>query len=230
MFKRNKNVFGKLLILFFVGLCIFLVFIQNNHDLIDLEEILSNRIDEALEASIDADLNMQVSNLGNNGVGVNLTGSAAEKGAKDIAVLSLNEELSKHLSYNRLQIDPRHKFCKEKETYYLERLKLLPSTSVIIVFFNEPYSVLLRTVHSILNTVTSDPNILLEIILVDDGSSISELKAKLNYYIKTRLPKKVKLLRLPERYVFIYVLFFHCIFCLIQFSFLFETLAHLHNL
>lgn len=208
MVKRNKNVFGKLLILFFVGLCIFFVFIQqNNHGLIDLEEILSNHIDEALEASIDADLKMQISNLGNYGVAVNLSGNAAEKGAKDIAVLSLNEELSKHLSYNRIQIDPRHKFCKEKEKYYLERIKQLPSTSVIIVFFNEPYSVLLRTVHSILNTVVADPNILFEIILVDDGSSINELKAKLNYYIKTRLPKKVKLLRLPERYVFILLLF-----------------------
>jgi len=38
-----------------------------------------------------------------------------------------------------------------------------------------------------------------EIILVDDGSSNEELKGKLDYYLDTRLPNKVKLLRLKNR-------------------------------
>lgn len=46
--------------------------------------------------------------------------------------------------------------------------KLLPSTSIIIIFYNEPWSVLLRTVHSVLKG--SPPNLLKEIILVDDHS------------------------------------------------------------
>ena len=44
----------------------------------------------------------------------------------------------------------------------------LPTTSVIIIFFNEPWSVLLRTVYSVLRR--SPPKFLKEIILVDDSS------------------------------------------------------------
>ncbi|XP_033224682.1 polypeptide N-acetylgalactosaminyltransferase 1-like isoform X2 [Belonocnema kinseyi] len=73
----------------------------------------------------------------------------------------------------------------------------LPTTSVVIIFFNEPWSVLLRTVYSVLKR--SPPKFLKEIILVDDSSDEDELKGKLSYYVATRFPKKVKLIRLPER-------------------------------
>lgn len=161
----------------------------------DLDNAIHHRLERVWEAQIESDLRNQVPGLGNFGVAVNLTGTAGEQAEKDIATLSMNEELSKHLSYHRLPPDPRHELCKTFE--YRQKL---PTTSVVIVFFNEPYSVLVRTVHSILDTVHTK-NILKEVIIVDDGSNLPELKTKLEYYVNTKLPKTVKLLRLPERLV-----------------------------
>lgn len=81
----------------------------------------------------------------------------------------------------------------EKECYDIEYDSDLPEVSVIIPFRNEAFSTLLRTVHSVLDK--SNPNILKEIILVDDGSNIGDLKTKLKLYL-SHLPK-VNLIRLP---------------------------------
>ena len=54
--------------------------------------------------------------------------------------------------------------CRSKAFNY----RRLPTTSVIIAFYNEAWSTLLRTIHSVLETT---PAILLkEIILIDDFS------------------------------------------------------------
>ena len=47
-------------------------------------------------------------------------------------------------------------------------VRQLPTASVILVFFDEGWSVLLRTVHSVINT--SPKELLKDIILIDDGS------------------------------------------------------------
>ena len=66
----------------------------------------------------------------------------------------------------------------------------LPQTSVIVCFHNEAWSVLLRSVHSILNR--SPENILLEIILVDDASTMDHLKKDLEDYM-AQYPKVIEL-------------------------------------
>ncbi|MGH0189473.1 UNVERIFIED_CONTAM: hypothetical protein FKN15_035931 [Acipenser sinensis] len=80
--------------------------------------------------------------------------------------------------------------CRTK--LYLEKL---PNTSIIIPFHNEGWSSLLRTVHSVLHR--SPPQLLAEIILVDDFSDKEHLKAALEAYM-VRLPK-VRIVRTKKR-------------------------------
>uniref|UniRef100_A0A3P9LKD6 Polypeptide N-acetylgalactosaminyltransferase n=1 Tax=Oryzias latipes TaxID=8090 RepID=A0A3P9LKD6_ORYLA len=75
--------------------------------------------------------------------------------------------------------DTRPPECIEQT---FRRCPPLPTTSVIIVFHNEAWSTLLRTVYSVLHT---SPAILLkEIILVDDASVDEVLKDQLDEYLK----------------------------------------------
>nr|XP_061801359.1 polypeptide N-acetylgalactosaminyltransferase 10-like isoform X2 [Nerophis lumbriciformis] len=101
-----------------------------------------------------------------------------------------NIYVSDRISLNRSLPDIRHPNCKEK--LYAEKL---PNTSVIIPFHNEGWSSLLRTVHSVLNR--SPPQLIAEVILVDDFSDKEHLKAALEEYMN-RLPK-VRILRTKKR-------------------------------
>uniref|UniRef100_A0A7N8XIE4 Polypeptide N-acetylgalactosaminyltransferase n=1 Tax=Mastacembelus armatus TaxID=205130 RepID=A0A7N8XIE4_9TELE len=98
--------------------------------------------------------------------------------------------VSDRISLNRSLPDIRHPNCKQK--LYAEKL---PNTSIIIPFHNEGWSSLLRTVHSVLNR--SPPQLIAEIILVDDFSDKEHLKVALEEYM-TRLPK-VRILRTKKR-------------------------------
>lgn len=78
----------------------------------------------------------------------------------------------------------------------MKYLSELPTVSVVVPFFNEHFSTLLRTVYGVLNR--SPPELIMEIILVDDASNRDNVKTPLDNYISKNLPK-VKLIRLPER-------------------------------
>ncbi|KAK6637460.1 hypothetical protein RUM44_007877 [Polyplax serrata] len=107
------------------------------------------------------------------------------------AVNGFNALLSDKIFLNRSLPDIRHPGCKDKKY-----LKNLNTVSVVVPFHNEHWSTLLRTAHSVINR--SPPNLLKEIILVDDFSSKPFLKRKLDIYVERNLPK-VKIVRLPER-------------------------------
>ncbi|KAL5006875.1 hypothetical protein ScPMuIL_015681 [Solemya velum] len=102
---------------------------------------------------------------------------------------AFNEYVSDMLPLHRRLEDPRDKACGD--IVY----KNLPDVSVIICFTDESWSVLLRSVHSVIDQ--SPPHILREIILVDDFSEKDRLKRPLDDYMST-LPK-VKVIHAKER-------------------------------
>lgn len=95
------------------------------------------------------------------------------------------------ISLNRSLADVRNPDCKHK--HYPSKL---PTTSIVIVFHNEAWSTLLRTVWSVINR--SPRPLLKEIILVDDASERDYLGKKLENYVKM-LPVKTFVLRTVKR-------------------------------
>ncbi|XP_029198465.2 polypeptide N-acetylgalactosaminyltransferase 13-like [Acropora millepora] len=106
---------------------------------------------------------------------------------------SFNELASSKISLERSIPDNRPSECLD-----LKYSSNLPRASVVVIFHNEAWSTLLRTVHTVL--ARSPPDFLKDIILVDDSSnfdSYPHLNEKLESYI-SRLPK-VKLIRAKTR-------------------------------
>lgn len=203
-FSIRRSFYGKIIFLLFFLICLLFYFKffgtigthDNNEVGTVAQEAYVNfgKFYNNFEQQIRLDLAKQVAKLGDDGKAVTLTGKSKEIGAKQLSKIALNEELSEHLSYNRTTPDARNPLCRDR-TYDLDTL---PTTSVVIIFYNEPYSVILRTIHSVLNTC--DRRILKEVILVDDGGDLEDDKGKLDYYVVTRLPTNVvKVLRLPNR-------------------------------
>ncbi|XP_054464731.1 polypeptide N-acetylgalactosaminyltransferase 6-like [Anoplopoma fimbria] len=104
-----------------------------------------------------------------------------------------NQFASDRISLHRdLGEDTRHPDCVEQR---FQRCPGLPTTSVIIVFHNEAWSTLLRTVYSVLHTAPAA--LLTEILLVDDASTDDHLKSRLDDYV--RQLNIVRVLRQRER-------------------------------
>ncbi|XP_055343923.1 polypeptide N-acetylgalactosaminyltransferase 13-like [Paramacrobiotus metropolitanus] len=121
---------------------------------------------------------------------------ADEQRAKDMFNINqFNLLVSDRVALNRTLPDVRMTQCR---TIVYPALESLPKVSVVIVFHNEAWSTLLRTLHSIINR--SPIELIEEIIMVDDKS---EEKFE---HLKERLEKElpnfevpVKLFRMPSR-------------------------------
>lgn len=99
--------------------------------------------------------------------------------------------ISDKISVNRSIVDARPKNCKT-----LKYLAKLPRVSIIIIFRDEVRSVLLRTIHSVINRTPAE--LLHEVILVNDNSTNRELYEPLQDYVKKNF-KNVKIKNLNER-------------------------------
>ncbi|KAL2103949.1 hypothetical protein ACEWY4_000817 [Coilia grayii] len=104
-----------------------------------------------------------------------------------------NQFASDRISVHRsLGNDTRPPECVD---HVFRRCPHLPSTSVIVVFHNEAWSTLLRTVYSVLYTA---PAVFLkEVILVDDASTLDFLKEPLERHFQAL--RMVRVLRQWER-------------------------------
>lgn len=163
--------------------------IANNQKPRWLDESNNEKIDWHDEISITRDLLRE--GLGEQGLAAHLDKTDKAKEKKLYSENGFNAYLSDHISLNRSVPDIRHPGCKTKKY-----LKNLPVASVVIPFYNEHWSTLLRSCYSILNR--SPPQLIKEIILVDDESSKEFLKDKLQMYVEKFVPK-TRIVRLPER-------------------------------
>lgn len=101
--------------------------------------------------------------------------------------LFASERISLHRSI------PDYRFAECRNLSYPEEL---PTVSIIIVFHDEAWSTLLRTVWSIIER--SPRELLEEIILVDDNSTWPFLKRPLDDYVEM-LPIKTNIIRTEQR-------------------------------
>lgn len=134
--------------------------------------------------------------LGKDGRPVYLPGYPKDQMKILFSINRFNLVASDKISLDRKLPDPRKFACKKLKYNYSQ----LPNTSIIIVFHNEAWSTLARTVHSILNTA---PKALLsEILLVDDASERSFLGKDLEYYMNNLASMRgvdIKVIRSKDR-------------------------------
>ncbi|CAH1135999.1 unnamed protein product [Ceutorhynchus assimilis] len=128
---------------------------------------------------------------GENGKAVHIPPEQEELMKEKFKLNQFNLLASDMISLNRSLQDVRLDGCRSK-VYP----RLLPTTSIVIVFHNEAWSTLLRTVWSVINR--SPKALLKEIILVDDASERDYLGKKLEEYVKD-LPVPVYVLRTEKR-------------------------------
>lgn len=134
------------------------------------------------------------STLGEQGQGVTIPPDQKELSDKIFKENFHNGLASDMIARDRSLPDVRPLACRNKKY-----LKDLPKVSVIIPFHNEVLSTLTRTIHSIFNR--SPPELLKEVILVNDHSDKEHCYGPLEDYIKEHFDSnKIKILVMSRRF------------------------------
>ncbi|CAB0044256.1 unnamed protein product [Trichogramma brassicae] len=113
-----------------------------------------------------------------------------EEGYKNHA---FNTFISDNLNVSRAVPDTRHKLCRDKR-YDVDKL---PNASVIICFYNEHYTTLLRSLYSIVERTPA--NLLHEIVLVNDYSDGAELHEQVAKFAAAHFHGKIKYHKTEKR-------------------------------
>ncbi|XP_075266447.1 N-acetylgalactosaminyltransferase 7-like [Convolutriloba macropyga] len=114
--------------------------------------------------------------------------SEKEEEQKVLRENGFNMFVSDRISYDRAPKDMREEECK-----YWHYPTTLPNASVIVVFHNEPLGTVIRTVHSVVNTIPKE--YLAEVVLLDDASSRANLGAPLEDHMSKTYGDLVKIVR-----------------------------------
>lgn len=139
-------------------------------------------------------LNPYNESWGANGDPVELTSpEEIHKSKEQFKLGAFDVYISDRIPPNRTLPDVRPNECANLRYKHSE----LPTTSVVIIFTNEIWSALIRTIWSVFNR--TPPELLHEVILVDDYSSFDNLKEPLDVYCAAHFGSKVKIIRSPKR-------------------------------
>jgi len=133
--------------------------------------------------------------FGEKGKGEKLTDAAEIKSNEELfEQFGMSVVISDKISVNRSVPDYRHRDCLKKK-YFRE----LPRVSIIIIFNNEIFSVFKRTLHSLYNRTPHE--LIEEVILVNDNSTLDYLYDPLQRYVDENFPKlDIKIINLNKRH------------------------------
>jgi len=172
--------------------------VRNNNRLVDHNEEDESETDRM--DWVDWDFVLQEASrqgLGEQGAPASL--SAEDKASPEYQqkynANGFNGLLSDRISSKRAIPDIRHPKCRDQK-YLVD----LPPASIIIPVYNEHFSTLVRSVHSIINR--SPPELVEEILLVDDNSPRADTHDKLDNYLlehAEEFDNKVRVVRLRKR-------------------------------
>ncbi|XP_018333179.1 polypeptide N-acetylgalactosaminyltransferase 13 isoform X2 [Agrilus planipennis] len=178
------------------------VFRHNQEEYVDhrgVKVIVGHYIGNAVENIPNADKNVinrnnysPMPDAGKNGFPVIIEPKDLLVSQQIFQINRFNLLASDRIPLNRTLPDVRRKKCK----FLYKDYNSYPKASIIIVFHNEAWSTLFRTVWSVINR--SPEELLEEIILVDDASERDFLRDPLDEYIK-KLPVPTKILRSKTR-------------------------------